>query len=164
MNNKRKFLDTLLEMKGKTFVYGNKPYKILNYSIDDNREKVSIQTDKKFFERNYDSVEEFLKYFEPIIEPEETETQPEVLVITNQVSTEVFTEKNDLAKDLIGILRENIEKVRKDKNYIPQAQAINNNVNSIINVTKMQLDVYKHFKPRKGQLLFLCPLLLRKDN
>jgi hypothetical protein len=148
MNN-RKFLDTLKEMKGKSFVYAKQTHTILDYSINDQRELVNIKTDKKLFERGYENVEEFLTYWDPIVE-----AQSEELTVVNDnssaVSTEVvFQENNSLAKDLIEILRENIDKVRKDKNYIPQAQAINANVNSIINVTRMQLDVHKHFRPKK---------------
>lgn len=147
MNN-RKFLDTLKEMKGKSFVYAKETHKIVDYSINDRREIVTVRTDKRLFERGYESAEEFLTYWDPVIEVK-TEELPAVRE-NNEVSTEVvFQENNNLVKDLITILRENIDKVKKDKNYIPQAQAINANVNSIINVTRMQLDVHKHFKPRK---------------
>jgi hypothetical protein len=156
MNNKRPFLETLKEMKGKSFVYGETLHQLIDYSIDDVREKVTIKTDKKLFDRNYDSVAEFLTYFKLVVEAEtideSNQVERSIVTTNNQIvqSSAVYEEHAALAKDLIGILKENINKVRTDKNYIPQAQAINNNVNSIINVTKLQLDVYKQFKGKKA--------------
>ena len=152
--NKRLFLDTLRQMKGKSFVYANKTFQILDYSIDDHRSRVTIKTDKRVFERTYDEADEFLTYFSPVTEAEviETETVDKgaVTVTTSDVqANEVVEEHKSLTKELIDVLRDNIAKVKKDKNYIAQAQAINNNVNSIINVTKLQLDVYKQFKGKK---------------
>lgn len=56
----------------------------------------------------------------------------------------MFTEaQTSMADKLIDVLEDNIRRVQEDKDYIPQAQAINNNVNSIINIQKMKLDVIK---------------------
>lgn len=160
--NKREFLKTLQDMKGKTFNYANKFLKLENYSIDDHREKVTIITDKRTFERQYDSVDEFLTYWQPVsvqdIDAEEIGKQNnkpvEHAVITTanneiQKSTGIYEEHSLLAKDLVSILRDNITKVQTNKDYIPQATAVNNNINSIINITKMQLGFYKQFKQKK---------------
>lgn len=142
INNKRLFLETLKEMKGKTFMYGKHTLTLLNYSIDEAREKVHIKTDKKDYEKSYDSVSEFLTYWEPVVEAEQEEEEAQ----DNGLALTVYEEQTNLAKDLISILKENITKVQKDKNYIPQAQAINANVNSIISVTRLQLDVHRQLK------------------
>jgi hypothetical protein len=161
-SNKREFLKTLQDMKGKTFNYANKMLKIENFSIDDHREKVTIVTDKRTFERQYDSVEEFLTYWQPVgIEEAEVEVINEtpnnhvekavITTGTNEIQNAgIYEEQASLAKDLISILRENITKVQNSKEYIPQATAINNNINSIINITKMQLGFYKQLKNKKS--------------
>lgn len=41
------------------------------------------------------------------------------------------------------LLLENIEKVKKDPNYIPQAKAITNNVNSIIGLVGLQIKMMR---------------------
>ena len=41
---------------------------------------------------------------------------------------------------LKDILMENIEKVKADKDYIPQAQAVKDNVDSILNLAKTEIE------------------------
>jgi hypothetical protein len=143
MNNKT-FLKTLEFMKGKTFQYANQIHYLVDYSIDEQREKVTIRTNLKQFERGYDSAEEFLSYWKP------ANTMAIQKTSESNESAIMLEQENSLADEMITILKENIQKVKTDKNYIPQAQAINNNINSIINVKKLQLDVYKQFKPKKS--------------
>lgn len=157
---KRPFLDTLKELKGKTFHYAGKTYRLLDYSVNDHLQRVTITTDLRSFEKSYDSIDEFLymlvQDFEQVPAAKEErapEKQSAVVRVEPAAETEtvdVYQEHSNMAKDLITILRDNITKVQQDKSYIPQAQAVNNNVNSIINVTKLQLDVYKQFKGKKN--------------
>lgn len=60
-----------------------------------------------------------------------------------------FVQENNLADELVTILKDNIEKVKKSAAYIPQAQAINNNVNSILHVQKLKLDMLRQMKKAK---------------
>ena len=48
-------------------------------------------------------------------------------------------------QDLVEILRDNIRKVQEDKNYIPQAQEIQNNARTIIELAKVEVEYYKAF-------------------
>ena len=50
------------------------------------------------------------------------------------------------ASELTSILMDNIKRIQSDASYIAQAEAINNNVKSIIEVAKAQIDAFKVMK------------------
>lgn len=50
------------------------------------------------------------------------------------------------ASELTTILMDNIKRIQSDAGYIAQAEAINNNVKSIIEVAKAQIDAFKVMK------------------
>jgi len=62
----------------------------------------------------------------------------------------VFVEQEStLADSMISILKDNISKVQQNPAYMQQAQVINNNVNSVINIMKMKLQFVKEVKRKK---------------
>jgi hypothetical protein len=138
----RKFIKQLEVMKGKTFQYGNQIHCIIDYKIEELHEKVMITTNLKTFDRPYDSCDEFLSYWMPVNSVEVTTTQDK------EVDTYRVTETS-LMDSLVTTLKDSIEKVQKDKSYIQQATAINNNINTIVNITKMKLDMFKQIKRMK---------------
>ncbi len=64
---------------------------------------------------------------------------PQAMVLSSGVTKEV----NSMMATLQQTLLDNIEMVKKDKNYIPQAASINKSVNSLLGITKVQLEVAK---------------------
>lgn len=148
MSNKNVFLKKLESMKGKTFVYGNTIHCVIDYTIDEQNEKCTIKTNLDTYVRKYESMDKFLQYWNPqanIVvkgaeQPKEREDNPELELA-------VYAEQGkSLADEMIGILKDNIAKVQQSKEYIPQAQSINNNVNSIINLAKLKFMAQKHAK------------------
>lgn len=125
----RKEIDSKLQgMLNKTYTYGTHAHCITRYECDDEKERVYIYTDRKGvdpFNRTYGDLNLFLKEWKPI-----NDLVP---------ATAEITPVNNTIKQLQQILLENINKVRADANYIPQAKSINNNVNSIINLAKIQV-------------------------
>lgn len=132
----RKEIDSTLQgMLNKNYYYGTHAHCITKYECDDDKERVYIYTDRKGvdpFNRTYGDLKIFLKEWKPIND----------LVPATQEMAPV----NNTIKQLQEILLENIEKVRTDANYIPQAKSINNNVNSIINLAKIQVMMLKNGK------------------
>jgi predicted site-specific integrase-resolvase len=63
----------------------------------------------------------------------------------------VFSEEktDNLANDLISILKDNIKKVSTNPAYIKQAMVVDKSVGTILNVKRMQLDMYKAVKSTK---------------
>lgn len=132
-------------MKGKTFEYAKQLHTIIDYSIDEANEKCSIKTNLNTFSRKYESMDDFLKYWQP------AEVKNEVAKILEPDSDSTLVpahieRDNALADEMIDILRDNIRRVQTDPGYVKQAQTINNNVNSIINVVRTKMDFMKQVK------------------
>ena len=81
------------------------------------------------------SVEDFRKWYQSL------ETLPAEKPKSNDMAI-----ANNIFPDLQQILMDNIEKVKSNKGYIPQAAEINKNVNSIINLARTQIDMMKQMK------------------
>lgn len=134
---------TLANMKGKTFDYAKKIYFVEDFSVDEVEQKFTVKTNLQSFTRYFDSFDEFVRYWTEV-----QQVNAVVPVKTQEVATEVMDKENAVADQLIGVLMENIKKVQEHPEYIPQAQAINNNVNSITNIMKLKMGYWRESKKR----------------
>lgn len=138
-------------MKGKTFEYAKQMHVVKSYTLDE--ECFTVNTDKNTFKRKVDSADEFFKYWlespqNMAIEKAKTHQSG----TDEQSSTPTVIEKeNNLADELVNILRDNIRKVQKDPAYIKQATSVTNNVNSILNVQKLKIQYIREHKRRKRE-------------
>lgn len=123
-------------MSGKTYQYGNRIHYVIE--VKNLGDKVQIRTNLETYERSHEALTEFLSYWKEASEVNELRPAR----IENIGVDPLAGEKNTVDK-LTELLMDNIEKVKGDANYIKQATSINNNVNSIINLTKLKLDVLK---------------------
>lgn len=136
----------LESMKGNPFEYAKEIHKVESYKIDATRERFTLKTDKKTFDRTFEAAEEFFQYFvEPGHKPlkiEKSAEEPE-----EELSVSTANKKDDaLADELITILKSNIVKLQTNKDYINQATCICENVNSIINIQKLKIDMVKQMR------------------
>lgn len=129
------------EMINKTFLYSGIIHCVLGFTDDQENEQVTIKTNIKTFKKSYDSIMEFLSYWEPVSSSNH---------LTPAVVVEAVSPAESRADKMIEMLEENIEKVKKDPTYIPQATSINNNINSIINIEKMRMMVLKTKKNQRN--------------
>lgn len=137
---KKDLVAQLNEMRGGTFIYAGQTHTVAEIQTDDENGKFTIRTNLSNYTRKYESGEEFIKYWKPLVQPG-AERPAEIQVYDSKETA--------LADEMINILKDNIQKVKDDPNYIKQAQTINNNVNSIINVVRTKLDFAKHMKSQK---------------
>jgi hypothetical protein len=138
--NAKKVNNQLEQMKGKTFTYGNQVHYVLDFKIDE--EKFIIKTNLSEFSRKLESADDFLRYWAPT-------NAASVAVMDNEKQLVTMVEKEKTqADDLITILQDNIKKVQDNAGYIPQAQAVNDNVKSIIDIQKMKLDYLKQLRAK----------------
>jgi hypothetical protein len=95
-----------------------------------------VKTDKRtynFFESEVDNfISELLDYVEKPIKKFMVENTPNTPNALSEKST-----------DLSEILYDTIDKVKKDRNYIGQANAICNIVSQMINIKKLELQLKK---------------------
>ena len=117
-------------MKNKLWLYKSQYHKISSYRINENR--LLIATDKTVLEFDFDdkngSLDEIVKQFLPVEENDK-------MVILSKT----FKNMPNLAETLL----KNIEKIKKDKDFIPQANAIKSQVDSILNLAKLELQIRK---------------------
>ena len=124
------------DIKGKSFLYHGDQLNVLDFKI--NGEKVQIVTDNGWHEPSYEEVESFLDKLLPIKDEYVSETGMAVVQQARVTSSSINVLKS--------ILMDNIKKVQESKDYIPQAQEINHNVKSIIEVAKAEIEVLKIMK------------------
>lgn len=133
----KKLTSELEQMKGNSYQYAKQVHTVTGYRI--NEERFVLITNLNEFSRKTESAEEFFKYWFRITQEVENKNE------NNEVAIYIEQEQTQ-ANDLILILKDNISKVQADPKYIPQAQEINDNVNTIINIQKMKLDYVKQFR------------------
>lgn len=134
-----KLLNTLKSMKGKTFQYANQVHYITNYILDEEQEKCTIKTNLSTFDRRIENMETFLQYWKPVDKDLTLYNEPEHW----QKVSNFIEQENDRSKRLINTLEDNITKVQQNKDYIPQAEAINKTVSTIIGIEKVRLGMLK---------------------
>jgi hypothetical protein len=134
--NELKIMDRVKQLPGGTFLHNARSYKVLQ--VYQETDKVVIATDKKMFNVPMHELGDFLANFLEA-DPEEEAIQTvkkEVMSVTDKT----------VLKNLSEILFENIEKIKKDPSYIDQADAINSQAKSIIDIAKIEVDLLKTLK------------------
>ncbi len=122
-------VEKLREMVGKSFLYNTREHKIRGFALKDG--KAFIYTDKTTIKG--EATKEFLNEFLPIEEDFE------------EHSLQLLPDRNQMM-NLKEILLDNIKKVKEDKSYIPQANSINKNINTLLNMAKLELEYYRTLK------------------
>jgi len=147
---KNEAIKRLEAIKGVAMTYGNKLWKLKNYSIDDVQERCYMHTEQgKQFDRPYDGLDEFLEQLEPLKESELTPTPAysmKELVKKELPPFEILPQNNDAPKtfsDLRGILMNNIENLRNGKIKVDVAKEICSHAQTVVNITKLELEYFK---------------------
>lgn len=132
-------------MLNKTFKYGIRIITITGYEINEAKERVYIHTNEKdnHWDRPFDAIMSFCKEFEP--------TELKVASKSGSETDTMISNASTMGQQLQSVLMDNIEKVGKSKDYIPQATAINNSINSLINLKKLELDYLRTAQKLKNQ-------------
>lgn len=123
----------LEEMQGHKFIYGNHEHTITSFQIYEDKEKITVQTNRKCYERPFESAMVFLNQFQPVKKDDwgVMETgEPQLPQM--QINSQVIAQLKD-------VLLDNIEKVKKDKEYIAQATAVKLSVDSVIDLAKIEV-------------------------
>jgi hypothetical protein len=142
-------IETLEGMVGNSYKYGGATHRITNYRVLEERERVFVKTNIKEFDRDFESIGSFLNKFEPIQSLPVRQEQQEVeqILPVAQINSSVISECRT-------VLMDSIRKLKDDKNYISQAAAIKENVDTIIELGKVevaQLELLYKLK-RKGEI------------
>lgn len=133
------------EMLNKSFLYGVHVVQVLQYEINDDRERFYLWTTRKEepYDRPLSSALEFMqREFRPVNNTT-TEIQPvagqQPLQLAPAQDTYVMLGTTGLAHQLKDILMDNIKRVQENKDYIPQADVVRENVDSMIDLAKTEI-------------------------
>lgn len=137
-------------MNGKAYEYAKEFHVVKGYSINNEKECFVIKTDKSTFDRKFESAKTFFTYWYEQPSNMAIEKASKLLPQADVLnSDEVVKNTNNLADDLVEILKKNIEKVSANPQYVNQAKAVDKSVDTIIKIKRMQLELYNAVNPRK---------------
>ena len=136
---------------GKTYYYRNQPAVIKSFDASHAGEiEILVEINgepQKFIKENEEKIGLFLACFTeiPVVEEVEVQSGKSNLPATNRTAfvPEIYTESKEQFKSLTTLLMADIEKVRTDPSYVPQAKQVCNNVSAIVNITKLQMQMIK---------------------
>jgi len=131
--------DNLQRMVGKTFIYKAHHHKVLSFKIDG--DIVWLVTDHRWFKFSVNEMKKEFKEFLPV------DTTDIVKPINLKASAAVFVNKDEVA-ELKSEIMNSIEKLKKDADYIKQASAINNCIKTLVDMGRLQVDIFKACKEK----------------
>ena len=138
----------LQSMIDKTWYYRNQKAVIRSFDNSNGEFELIIEIDdvpKKFLKTTEEKLGLFLSTFSDVEVIGEEETAPENNLpahIENE-ETNLYNQNKKTFADLSAILLNDIEKVRTNPAYVGQAKQISNSVNTLVNLTKLQLQLIK---------------------
>lgn len=124
------FESRLQGMVGKTYMFNTNCFKVQNYQFIEG--KLLIGTDKKIFPIEIENVHRVLDMF--------LETDQEETPTGHQVKFEMKSLSG--AAEIKDILMANIKSVQENKDYIPQAVAVNDTVKTLLDFAKTEIQMY----------------------
>lgn len=132
-----KATERLNKTLGKNFLYLGANILIQNYVRKE--DKTRVITDRRDYNLTDEELALFLEELQPV---DSSGTSPAVV---SQAATIL---NNSGLSELQKILLDNIKKVQADKEYIPQASEIQNQVKTYIDLAKVQIDCVKVMQGR----------------
>ena len=139
--NERQVELKLKEMCGNGYIYNNQYYLIKSFKILS--KVVRILTDKEDIVVFKEDIEILNTGFNLV--------PAQVSVVESPANNSYLPERKQLTTGIIGkqserlaeILMSNIEKVQKDPAFIPQAESINSQIKSVIDLAKTEIEMVK---------------------
>lgn len=122
-------MKALDEMIGKSCLYkkDDTSHTFLSYKMKG--EEVTIVTDREWFVKHVSEVPLFLDWFIPA-----------------KSELSVYVDNKSHFEHMKATIQANIKMVQLDKAYIPQATEVNNQIKSLIEIGKMEIEAFKLIK------------------
>lgn len=146
---KNEMIRKLEALKDKPMQYGEKLWKLKNYSVDEVQERVYMHTHQgKQYDRPFDGFSDFL---EQLTELKEGQDKPTPIYSMKELTKKPSPSdvvKTDIGapqtlQDLRDILMNNIENLRTGKIDVLVAREICGHAQAIVNITKLQLEYFR---------------------
>jgi|SRR5690606_5653693 len=122
-------LNKLYDMVGGTYLYKRESITIKGVIASDADQLIRIKTDKQDITISQLHLSDFLSALLPV----EADHEEATTALQVQQSGEITNMQN--------ILMDSIKKIQQDKEYVGQAKAINNHINTMLNMVKLQMQM-----------------------
>lgn len=122
-------LNKLYDMVGGTYLYKRESITIKGVIASDADQLIRIKTDKQDITISPLHLSDFLASLLPVSDDQE------------EASTALVVQQSGEIDTLHKILKDSIKKIQEDKEYIGQAKAINNHINTMLNMVKLQMQM-----------------------
>jgi len=139
----QKLQQTAAHMTGKTFQYAKQIHYVIEFRVDVENEKCFIKTNIAPYDRPFESIYEFLKFWRPANSLDDSPASDNE---DNQVAL-FIEQENSRSLQLMDTLNDAIIKVKTDNAYVPQAKTIINGVNAIVNIAKLKVSLFTQLQP-----------------
>lgn len=124
--------DKLNGMKGKLYLFNKESEeRVIRSAFNEESGMITIETDVEIHRVSLTDSHQYLSLFEPL---------EGVARVMKKELTTVSKTNVTLLKDT---LFDSINKIKENKDYIPQAQAINDQVKSLIDLAKAEIEAVK---------------------
>lgn len=134
MNYREKLVDRLKDMPGNNYEYHHKYYLVDKYEITENFVRIFANGIDQMTMPYQDALDTITNKWI------KCETAEELQNADMAVTAQNLTESTD---DIQTILLDSIKKIQVDKTYIPQAKAITNIANTLLNAYKVNIMLRK---------------------
>lgn len=141
---RQQFKKKLYDMIGGTYEHKGKEVEITDFSVigDD----LIIKTNGLSYSDSVDNADKFIDTFKPVKTKkekiaEEVKDEETTDLVTFTESQSIVQGCKDALPDLKDIILQNIENIKKDKGFIPQATAINSSIDTLLNMARFELKV-----------------------
>jgi hypothetical protein len=143
-------LQQMIDSK-KQFTYRNQTAVIKEFSTIHGQIEVQVEINgqqQAFIKENEAKLGLFLDCFQEIkpddVSVQTIEPQTPVVQRPQKFAPDLYVESKGQFKSLTDILMADIEKVRKDPEYVHQAKQVCNNVSAIVNITRLQIQMLQN--------------------
>ena len=123
----------LSELSGKTVKYEGKELIVKGFTIE--QSTFTLYTDDDNIVGLNNEVDIFLRKIQP--------SQHTLANITMKSQLQLPPEMTDFFKNMAQVAKSNIEKVQENRDYIPQAMEVRENLNTMIDMAKTQVAFMK---------------------
>ena len=126
---------------GETYYYRNQPTIIKSFDNTHGEIEILVEINgkpQKFIKEDEMKLDLFLCNFSEVSVVDDESKETNLPVHPN-----LYHETKTQFSTLTNMLMSDIEKVRADPKYVPQAKQVCNNVSAIVNITKLQLQLFK---------------------
>lgn len=142
----KEIINRIKLLVGLRFTYQGSALQIVNWHIDGDQLEIKTTTKHSDLKIHIAHAKEFFSELVPL-----DERGQEALAGIEPTSTTVAAPTNDVAAllptgtltEINAMLLDSIRKVQLSADYIPQAKAISDSVQVVVNVAKMQIDAAK---------------------